>query len=117
MSDVITFWETGWGRFDEMETIAAAAAATAANVMRMRRGKKQYRRVCRGMESLPVELAEAAGGRGGGWDDGEERLQRGNEDEGAWWRKQGEDAFGFFRAARARTIDHYTLRPSLKAPD
>lgn len=48
-----------------METIAAAAA-TAANVMRMRRGKRQYRRVCRGMESLPVELAAAAGGRGGG---------------------------------------------------
>lgn len=47
-----------------METIAAAAA-TAANVMRMRRGKRQYRRVCRGMESLPVELAAAAGGRGG----------------------------------------------------
>lgn len=65
MSDVITFWETGWGRFDEMETIAAAAA-TAANVMRMRRGKRQYRRVCRGMESLPVELAGGGSGRAGG---------------------------------------------------
>lgn len=39
------------GRFDEMETIAAA------NVMRMRRGKRQYRRTS-GMGSLPVVLAK-----------------------------------------------------------
>lgn len=44
------------GRFDEMETIAAA------NVMRMRRGKRQYRRVY-------IEDGIASGGssKGRGW--------------------------------------------------
>jgi hypothetical protein len=53
------------GRFDEMETIVVA------NVMRMRRGKRQYRRGAE-MGLLPVELS------------GDEGLQRRNEDESAW---------------------------------
>lgn len=51
VSDVITFWGMGRGRrFDGMETIVVA------NVMRMRRGKRQYRRAAGGGRgSFPVE--------------------------------------------------------------
>lgn len=68
----------------EMETIAAA------NVMRMRRGKRQYRRgVRRGWDRFRWCWQRYDGGRRGGGEGVVDGLQRGNEDEGAWKQRQG----------------------------
>ncbi|EFN64484.1 hypothetical protein EAG_01821 [Camponotus floridanus] len=76
------------GRFDEMETIAAA------NVMRMRRGKRQYRRVY-------VEDGIASGGSSKGRGGGElTKGKRGRRCVEAEARR----TFGFFRAGRAQSI-------------
>lgn len=88
----------GWGGFHEMEMIATA------NVMRMRRGKRQYRRVCRGMKSLPVVPARRGriGRRRGGLTKRKRRRR--------CMEVEAKRTFGFFRADRAQLI--ITLRPS-----
>lgn len=78
----------------EMETIAAA------NVMRMRRGKRQYRRVYAGgwnrfRWSQRGRMTVGGGGL---------TKTKGNEDEGAWRQKQGRRSASSDRVAHNRSL-------------
>lgn len=87
---------------DEMETIAAA------NVMRMRRSKRQYIGGW-GMRSLPVEPARASERRRSGFYKGKTK-----NDECAWRQKRGGSETPLL-PSRSCTIDHYVK--ALSKPD